>query len=218
MERNVEINEISDGHKYHVNDMVKIGCNDCSGCSSCCENMQGLITLDPYDIFRLASSEDHLSFETMLNKNIELVVDRGLLLPVLKMSENAGKCCFLREDGRCSIHNIRPGICRLFPMGRLYEDGSFYYFLQKDECNYPEKTKVKLKKWLDTPNIGKYEQFVSDWHYFLMEIREYIKEASEEETGQINTVLLKIFFMTAYTDDFYSDFYGRLQKVQNLMR
>ena len=60
MQRNVDINEISDGKKYTINDMAKIGCNDCSGCSKCCENMKGLITLDPYDIYRILDGLNQL--------------------------------------------------------------------------------------------------------------------------------------------------------------
>lgn len=217
MQREVDIREISDGYKYYCNDMARIGCNDCHGCSSCCENMNGLIALDPYDFYRLVSGDKDFTFDNLLNINIELIVDRGILVPTLKMREGDGKCTFLSEGGRCSIHSVRPGICRLFPMGRLYEEGSFYYFLQKDECNYPGKTKVKIKKWLETPDISKYEKYINDWHYFIMDIREYISKASDDEINQINTILLKIFFISPYADDFYTDFYNRLNRVKELL-
>ena len=35
MNREVDINEISDGRRYRSGDMVKIGCSDCKGCSDC---------------------------------------------------------------------------------------------------------------------------------------------------------------------------------------
>ena len=37
-----DINEISDGKKYSISDMVKIGCDDCKGCSACCRQMEAL--------------------------------------------------------------------------------------------------------------------------------------------------------------------------------
>ena len=216
MQRDVNINEISDGRKYSISDMVKIGCNDCNGCQKCCENMSGLITLDPYDVHRIVSGTSE-GFESLLNKNIELIVDRGVLIPTLKMNESTGKCTFLGDNGRCSIHNYRSGICRLFPMGRVYEDGSYYYFLQKDECPYPNKTKVKLKNWLDTPDISKYEKYISDWHYFISSIQGYIKDASDEEIRQINSALIQMFYITKYDDNFYESFYLRLAKVKALL-
>ena len=218
MERDIDINEISDGKRYAASDMVKIGCSDCVGCSKCCEHMDGLIVLDPYDVHRLISGlSDGFSFDRLIGKKIDFVVDRGLMLPTLKMDENTGKCVFLNENGRCSIHDIRPGICRLFPMGRLYEDGSFSYFLQKDECDYPGKTKVKLKNWINTPEINKYEKYISDWHYFTRDIQEYMKAAGDDEAKQINSILTQMFFMTPYSESFYDDFYIRLNKVKMLL-
>ena len=79
--------------------MARIGCNDCHGCSSCCENMNGLIALDPYDFYRLVSGDKDFTFENLLNENIELTVDRGILVPTLKMREGDGKCTFLSEGG-----------------------------------------------------------------------------------------------------------------------
>ena len=38
---------------YSNNDMVKLGCNDCKGCFSCCCGMGQSILLDPYDIYQL---------------------------------------------------------------------------------------------------------------------------------------------------------------------
>ena len=128
-----------------------------------------------YDVYRMVSGMEGMSFEKLLNDRLSFTVDRGVMVPVLKMDAESGKCVFIRDDGRCSIHNIRPGICRLFPMGRLYENAGFYYFLQKDECPYPNKTKVKLKNWLNTPEIQRYEKYISDWHYFIRDIQEYMK-------------------------------------------
>lgn len=214
MIRNVDISTVSDGKKYKANDLVKIGCNECKGCSECCKNMHGLITLDPYDVSRIINGLT-ITFESLLNSYFELISDDGILLPALKMKPS-GECVFLNDDGRCSIHKIRPGICRLFPLGRLYEDDSFYYFLQKDECSYKNKTKVKVKNWLETEELPKYEKFVCDWHIFLKKIREYIKTSDDMEVRQINTALLQIFYIRTYSD-FYDDFYSRLEDVKKLL-
>lgn len=212
MERDVDINEISDGKKYSINDMVRVGCNDCRGCSSCCEGMKGLITLDPYDVYRLSSKMG--SFDKLMKENIELIVDKGVIIPALAMRKDDGKCTFLDNQGRCSIHDIRPGICRLFPMGRLYEDGSYTYFLQVNECPADNKTKVKLKQWLDTPDIKRYEQYISDWHYFVKDLQEEVSGMDDAMRQKINMTMLQLFYIVPFTDDFYSDFYSRLNKLK----
>ena len=47
MERNVEIDKISDGKRYGANDLVKVGCDDCRGCSACCHGMGDSIVTRP---------------------------------------------------------------------------------------------------------------------------------------------------------------------------
>ena len=50
---NKDLLEISDGKLYGNNDMAKISCHDCQGCSSCCQDMGESIWLDPYDVYQL---------------------------------------------------------------------------------------------------------------------------------------------------------------------
>ena len=136
MLRNVDLSEISDGKLYDANDMVKADCKGCEGCSACCRGMGKSIILDPLDVHRLTTGLG-VPFEALLSQHVELNVVDGLILPNLRMTEGADACPFLNEQGRCSIHAYRPGICRLFPLGRFYENDSFRYFLQVHECPKP---------------------------------------------------------------------------------
>ena len=129
MKRYVSLEEISDGHLYTSEDLVKAGCGDCKGCSNCCRSMADTIILDPLDAFRLTKGLS-CTFETLLAGRLELGVVDGIILPHMKMSGAPACCSFLNEEGRCTIHSIRPGFCRLFPLGRYYENRSFRYFLQ----------------------------------------------------------------------------------------
>lgn len=55
MKRYVSLEDISDGHLYTSEDLVKAGCGDCKGCSDCCKSMADTIILDPLDAFRLTT-------------------------------------------------------------------------------------------------------------------------------------------------------------------
>lgn len=230
MKRQVSLEEISDGRLYTKNDMVRAGCNDCKGCSSCCSGMGESVILDPLDMFRL-TVELGSSFEELMADKIELNVVDGIILPNLKMRDGTETCGFLNEQGRCSIHPQRPGICRLFPLGRYYEQTEapstasagkkrgFRYFLQVHECPAANKTKVKIEKWMDTPNLARYERFVSDWHYFLEDVQErLVKEQDEVTVKNANLFLLKLFYMKAYEPrDFYEQFETRLEQAKDVL-
>lgn len=219
MIREVGLEEISDGKLYGLNDMVRADCNDCQGCSSCCKGMGSSIVLDPLDVNRLVG---HLGegFEALLADRLELNVVDGIILPNLKMAGEQEACAFLDSDGRCGIHPFRPGICRLFPLGRFYEDRSFRYFLQVHECRKENRTKVKVKKWIDTPDIGRYEQFVADWHYFLKDLQDrLLQEQDEGLAKQVNLYIVNTFYMTPFDPgrDFYEQFYARLGAAKALL-
>lgn len=225
MKRNIDINEISDGKLYTSNDMVKMGCDDCSGCSDCCTGMGGSILLDPYDIYQLTKNLNR-SFDELMSRNlageesrlgvIGLDVVDGLILPHLNMTGVREQCSFLNEEGCCSIHDFRPGFCRLFPLGRIYEDGEFRYFHQIYECKKAQRTKVKINKWLGIPNLKKYEQFVLDWHDFLERVGAEVRESSNENAvKQTGLSLLYVFYRKPYDfqRDFYEQFYEKLEQL-----
>ena len=71
------LKDISDGKLYSSNDMVKVGCHDCNGCSACCCDMGESILLDPMDVWRLERNLGQ-SFEQLLAGAIDLHVEDGL--------------------------------------------------------------------------------------------------------------------------------------------
>lgn len=216
MKRKINMDEISDGKFYMANDLVKADCNDCKGCSACCRGMGQSIALDPLDIHRMTSGL-HTTFEQLLAGEVELNVVDGIILPNLKMNGEDEKCAFLNEEGRCGIHSIRPGICRLFPLGRFYENNSFKYFLQVHECKKENKTKVKVKKWVDTPDLKTYETYISDWHYFLLEVQEKLTViVNDEIVKKIDMFILQYFYLQPYKseEDFYPQFATRLTEAK----
>lgn len=214
-----DLNEISDGKIYTGNDMVRVACRDCEGCHACCEEMGESILLDPYDVWRLCKATGK-DFEMLLQKEIELHVVEGLILPNLAMAGEKEQCTFLNEAGRCSIHNNRPGLCRVFPLGRIYEDAEIRFFLQPNACQKTDRTKIKVSKWLDTPEWKKNEQFLLAWHSLRKRMEEHICNAQDEQTTKtINMFMLNLFFIKPYDTgiDFYGQFDERLAQAGQVL-
>lgn len=198
MLRDVDMADISDGNFYSANDMVKIGCNDCKGCSDCCRNMSETIVLDPYDVVRLTRYLNQ-SFESLIGESVALTIIDGLILPILHMENDKKQCVFLDENGRCSVHEARPGICRLFPLGRIYKEDGFAYFLQTEECKAKNKTKVKIKKWIGEADYAGYEGYVNTWHRFLVKQRQEVGKLTDPE--KVKAVCMKLlteFYIKGY--------------------
>lgn len=219
---------------YTARDMAKIGCDDCKGCSYCCQEMGESVVLTPLDICELTL---HLgkSFDELMEDKIELYMTDGMVMPNLKMTGETKAygskevCGFLNEEGRCSIHSFRPGLCRLFPLGRNYEikqveteDGikeikGFQYFIVKDSCPNLNGTKVKIEKWLGIPNLKKNEEFITEWHYFCKDFQEemqrLLRAGEDERVKKINVAMLELFYRKPYEKgrSFYEQFEERMK-------
>jgi len=218
MLREVDINEISDGQRYTSKDMVRISCNDCSGCSSCCHDVGNTIILDPYDIYQLKKATGK-GLGLLLQKEIALNVTDGLILPNINMESSEKGCPFLNSEERCSIHTLRPGFCRLYPMGRIYEEDSFSYFLQVNECDYPNKSKVKLKSWFGIPSLKEYEEYILNYHNMTKNLQtRFSNEENEETLKSANMLFLNLFFIKDYDTerDFYPQYYERVSEFRIL--
>ena len=215
MKRHVDMAYISDGRLYDSNAMVKAGC---SGCGSCCKGMGTSIVLDPLDIYRMTS---HLqcSFEMLMADKIELNVVDGIILPNLRMKGQNESCGFLNDKNQCEIHPFRPGICRLFPLGRYYENNRFKYFLQVHECKNEHPSKVKIKKWLEEPELSRQEAFIRRWHYFLKNLQDRLDEKEDESLRkQVSMYILKKFYIDPISteDDFYNAVEGRIIESEKM--
>lgn len=212
----MDLGQVSDGKRYHRSDMAKLGCGDCEGCSACCRDMESVI-LDPWDIYRMTEGTKKTAGE-LLQSVLEPIVESGLIVLRLKMGGPENACAFLDADGRCGIHAFRPGICRLFPLGRIYEDDGFSYFLQIHECKKENRTKVKIEKWLGIPQLAKYEAYICRWHRFITDFQERFPHLTEEEQKKQNMLILQTFFLQPYEGDFYREFEERLAATEKLLR
>ncbi len=219
MKRNVTLEEISDGRLYGLQDMVKADCRGCMGCSRCCRGMGHSIILDPLDVYRLTKGL-HQEPSQLIGTAVELNVVDGVILPNLRMVGDEETCFFLNGEGRCSIHDLRPGICRLFPLGRYYENGSFRYFLQTGECEEKVRSKVKVSKWIDTPDLVRNQSFVTTWHYLLNQVETLVNDSGDDAFRRnLNVFLLNTFYLKAYDTarDFYEQFEERMQQFRKVV-
>lgn len=219
MLRKESLEEMTDGNRYQTDSVVPVDPDGCRGCHLCCEIVEDTIVLDPYDVYALSKGLGR-SFADLMQREVALGVCDGIILPHLNLvDEGTGKhCVFLAESGpmagRCTIHAFRPGFCRLFPLGRLYEGEGFSYVMLKDQCPYPEKKECRVRDWLNIPETERYEEYVLAWHGLIARIRDGLQEENEEDRRRISLYLLQTFYITPYREGFYEEFYERLAKVK----
>ena len=94
------------------------------------------------------------------------------------------------------------------------------YFLQVDGCAKENRSKIKVSKWLDTPELKKNQQYLIDWHAFRKKIKSILGEMSDENQKKTITMfLLNTFYINPYDmeQDFYPQFYARLDRIAQVI-
>ena len=209
------LNEISDGKLYDIEDMVKADTCGCNGCSDCCKDVGDLVVLTPFDIYEMTTYLN-TDFDKLLGDKILLRENNKITLPYLKMQDENKNCSFLDKNGRCTIHSKRPNICRLFPLGRAYQDNDFKYFLQVDNCPKEELKDVKVADWINIENYNENKKFILEWYKFIKALTFRLKFVRDEkEIAHINEILLDNFYRVKIDNDFYKSFEELLPKVKN---
>ena len=183
------LDKISDGKLYDIEDMVKADTCGCNGCNDCCLDVGDLVVLTPFDVYEIVNCLG-VTFDDLLGDKIELRQNNKILLPYLKMQDN-NRCSFLNEKGRCIIHSKRPNICRMFPLGRVYQDNDFKYFLQIGNCPKEDLKDVKVSDWVGIENYDENKEFILEWYKLTKALAFRLKFVRDEkEIEEINQILL----------------------------
>lgn len=209
------LDEISDGKLYDIEDMVKADTCGCDGCSDCCHDVGDLVMLTPFDVYEITSYLG-VDFDELLGDKIQLREDNKILLPYLKMQDKNKYCSFLNKEGRCMIHSKRPNICRMFPLGRVYKNDDFKYFLQIENCPKDNLEDVKVRDWLGIKNYYENKKFILEWHKFIKALTFRLKfMRDEKEIEEVNKIILDNFYRIKIEGDFYNEFMKCLPEVKN---
>ena len=213
------LDEISDGKLYDIEDIVKADTCGCDGCNACCCDVGELVVLTPFDIYEMVNYLN-VEFDELLGNKIVLRENNKILLPYLKMQDENKNCTFLNKEGRCTIHSKRPNICRLFPLGRVYNNDDFKYFLQVGNCPKEDLQDVTVKSWVEIENYDENKRFILEWYKFIKALTFRLKFIrDEEEIKNINQILLDNCYRIKIKEDedFYSVFFENLPKVKNML-
>lgn len=211
------LEDISDGKIYDIEDLVEADAGGCNGCSACCHGVGELVVLTPFDAYELVSYLNQ-PLDKLIGDRLELREKNKIKLPYLKMQGDSERCSFLNAEDRCMVHSHRPNICRLFPLGRVYEDDNFKYFLQVGNCTKPNLKEVKVKDWIGIENYEANKALILEWHRLIKALTfrlKFVRDAKELEA--INEHLLNSFYrlIPKEGEDFYSAFWRILPEVKS---
>lgn len=137
-------------------DEFEFACKECGGC---CRKRREPIMVTACDIY-YAMKAIGSSPDAALKKHFEYTIGKDSHLPVILLRErDDGSCSFLRK-GKCLIHQDKPIVCRLFPLGRFYDgrDKKYHYFSNANSCEGSKQQTFTLQEWLELFDIPAHEE------------------------------------------------------------
>ena len=204
-----------------LNEQVRFRCRLCGGC---CRYVKDSIMLEPMDIYRLArymreqgepvcGTEDvlaHYAHAAWLADNFPVFL--------LNTVGALDVCAFLKE-GRCSVYEARPLVCRMYPFSAAPgEKGrDFSYLLCMEKRHHFADGVVTVKDWL-SQNFSKEAKDVLKADYdALPTIGKNIRAMDED---WLEKHLFQFLFYRYYNYEldqpFLPQFLSNLEKLKKL--
>lgn len=130
---------------------MRIGADDsfrfhCTQCGKCCINREDIL-LCPKDIYNIAK---HLSIsqEEVVRRYCETYQGQGSRLPLVRLKPRGSiKRCPLLEDQKCMVHQAKPVVCAMFPIGRCIR-------LDQNQAKHINTAELKTEFIFTSPGCG----------------------------------------------------------------
>ena len=165
-----KIYEHYQAHTLHI-----LGLDDtfqfkCRACGKCCKNRSDIL-LTTRDLYNIAKSLGR-TMQYVVDRYCDVYVGDSSRIPLVRLLPiGPDQACPLLRDRRCIVHNAKPAVCALFPLGRLATMDKDVektdltrptYFLQPANCGTQEEIHT-VREWLAQFGIPAEDKFYALW-------------------------------------------------------
>ena len=205
----------------------------CRECVKCCKNRYDII-LTAQDLYNIGRNLGRTTDE-IIKRYCDVYIGGSSLIPIVRLKPtDLGNACPLLRNKRCIVHNAKPIVCALFPLGRasaVSQEGADVeftgciqpkYFLQPVTCGSQSQTHT-VRSWLEMFRLPVEDEFYSLWTSMII-FAAYCFQSLKEQMVPDNMVdrLLNFTFQELYMNydtnmDFISQFQGRLPELKAIL-
>ena len=206
----------------------------CRRCGKCCIHQETII-FNARDIFNIAQKKG-MTMREVMDAYTEVYIGRNSRIPIIHLLSNGPKgACPLLENGRCSVHDCKPTVCALFPLGRVAlnsKDGQplkegetpeVKYILNDHSCGSAKKVNT-VRSWLAKFGIPEQDEFYLLWNKVLMSLTPAVMKLEEEKVSEpVLEMLWGVIYETLYlhydtSQEFMPQFQVVADKLLNLSK
>lgn len=191
----------------------------CRRCGKCCIH-QDTIIFNARDIYNIAKKKG-MSMQQVIESYAEVYIGRNSRVPIVHLLSNGPKgACPLLENGRCSVHDCKPTVCALFPLGRIVMGEKFgepiedldnlkvKYIINDYTCGSAKRVNT-VRSWLAKFGIDEHDEFYLLWNKVLISLTSAIMKL---EKHKVSEPVLDLFW-----DAIYQTLYLQYDVAQDFM-
>lgn len=221
MDKRVQrIAEKFDNMKIGLNDKFHFGCRQCGKC--CIEREDILIT--PFDLFRLSKKLDMTPKDFIERYGEVYIGDNSRMVVVRLKPRGSIKRCPLLKDRKCLVHDAKPRVCAMFPIGRILKFEpqkqsidqisveNIEYIFNGTHCESNEEHTVR--EWLESFGIPFEDEFFVEWNKTLAKMCEIIWLVEKKFTTKkrLNVIWTAIYDLMYMRYDINQEFMPQFKK------
>lgn len=182
----------------------------CQRCGACCRHVEQKVMLESLDAFRLARflkqrGDAITGMDDVFSQYAAAVpLEEGYPIFTLQASGPEDACIFLK-DGRCSVYEARPRVCRLYPFTAApgTKGRDFEYLLCTEAPHHFTDGRVLVNDWMYQNFKREDKEFVKREYDSAREIGRYLHQLG---SSQLRQVLFPVLFYRYYHYDLEKPF------------
>lgn len=188
---------------------MKIGLDDkfrfsCKQCGKCCTERADII-LSPLDLFRAAKKLNLSPMEFVQTYCDKYIGDTSKMVIIRLKPRGSNSRCPMLKERKCSIHDAKPAVCAMFPIGRSFQIDlrktveeqmsvdRIQFIFNGTHCGNAEEHTVR--EWLESFGIPIRDEFFVEWHKLVSEVGNVMKNC---QTIPISEKDIEIMYIAIY--------------------
>lgn len=201
----------------------------CTQCGKCC--MHRDIILNPRDVYNL-SKELRITPDELAKQYCEPYIRDSPRMPVIRLKPRGSvRSCPLLKNRKCQVHNSKPEICAMFPIGRymMAEEGTaadtgagrIRYIFNNVNCGDDSETHT-VREWLNSFGIPVEDDFFMKWQKTAIELAKIHAKMENTISGETmemvwTAVLLEVYLKYKTDEDFMPQFEENVRDTFSLL-
>lgn len=204
----------------------------CTQCGKCCIHREDIL-LNPKDIYNM-SKELGISTEKMFEQYCEAYVGDDSRVPIVRIKPKGSvKRCPLLKERKCLVHQSKPSVCAMFPIGRFLQVGDadgnvrditvddVQYIFTKPDCGDGTES-YTVREWLEFFGIPIQAEFFIKWQKVIIETSIIFRKMEKKFRPHVMELVWTAAFVVLYLhydtgEDFLPQFEENAQSFQELL-